>query len=133
MMMISDIDIKDVAYRLVSGSPLKGMISGRVYKDGRPMNSGKEDIAIAVLAGDAAQSQEFALVINLFIPDGNRVNDSVESTKRLRLLCSECIKTFESAHFEKVWFHLDSQRVMKADDADEHFISNKVIADVCCG
>ena len=132
-MMISDIDIKDVAYRLVSGSPLKGMISGRVYKGERPMNSGKEDIAIAVLAGNAAQSQEFALVINLFVPDGNRVNDSVESTKRLRLLCSECFKTFESAHFEKVWFHLDFQRVMKADDADEHFISNKVIANVCCG
>lgn len=132
-MMVSDIDIKDIAYRLVSVSPLKGMISGRVYKDGRPMNSGKEDIAIAVLAGDAAQSQEFALVINLFVPDGNLHNDSVESTKRLRLLCSECIKAFESVHFEKVWFHLESQRVMAVDDVDEHFISNKVIADVCCG
>lgn len=131
--MVSDIDIKDVTYRLVNASPLKRMINGGVYKDGRPMNSGKEDIAIAVLAGDSAQSQEFALVINLFVPDINRGDEPVEDAKRLRLLCSECIDTFGSAHFEKVWFHLDSQRVMSADGADEHFVSNKVIADVCCG
>ncbi len=97
------------------------------------MNSKKEDISISVLAGDAAQSQEFSLVVNLFVPDGNKVDASVEQSKRLRTLCSECINVFENAHFEKVWFHLESQRVMSVDDTDMHFIYNKVIADVCCG
>lgn len=131
--MMSDIDIKDTAYRLVDGSPLKGLIGGRVYRDGRPMNSGKEDLAIAVLAGDASQSQVFSLVVNLFVPDLNRGAGPVENTDRLRLLCAECFKVFGSVHFEKVWFHLGSQRVMSADGADEHFISNKVVAEVCCG
>lgn len=131
--MISDIDIKDIAYRLVESSRLKGLVSGRIYKDARPMNSSKEDISIAVLSGDAAQSQEFVLVFNLFVPDSDRGGDSVESSKRLRLLCSECIDILGSAHFEKVWFRLESQRVLSVDGADTHFISNRVIADVCCG
>lgn len=126
-MILSDIDIKDAVYRLIAGSCLPRMISGSVYKDARPANSSLEDIAIAVIAGDAAQTQEFILNVNLFVPDVNRGDEHIEDTKRLRVLANECIALMESNVIGGMRFSLDSQRIMAVPDIDFHFINNRLV------
>lgn len=130
-MILSDIDIKDAVYRLIAGSSLPNLISGKVYKDTRPANSELEDISISVLAGDAAQIQEFVLNVNLFVPDIDRGNEHVENTGRLRTLASECISLMEHKIVDRFWFKLESQRIMAVEEADFHFINNRLSVRVC--
>lgn len=128
-MLLSDVDIKDATYELILNGELSNLINGSVYKDARPMNSDKEDISISVLAGDASEIQEFILNVNVFVPDIHRGNENVENTERLRLLARECLKVFQSdVKNDRVWFVLDSQRIMAVEDAGFHFINNRVLA-----
>ena len=127
-MILSDIAIKDEVYKLLSGSSLPSMISGRVYKDARPTNSSKEDIAISVLAGDASQTQEIILNVNLFVPDVKRGNEHIENTARLRTLANECISVMHEKVVGGIWFRLEAQRIMAVQDVDFHFINNRLIA-----
>lgn len=130
-MTYSDIAIKDFVYGLVASSELASTISGRVYKDSRPMNSEVEDVSISVLSGDAAQLQQFILNVNVFVPDVNRGNEHIEDTKRLRTLCTKCLALFAEKVYADKLLRLDSQRVMKVNDADFHFINNRLYIRCC--
>lgn len=131
--MVTDIDIKDAVYALISSSELPSLISGHVYKDSRPLNSDKEDISISVLAGDAAQAQSFVLNVNLFVPDVNRGNDHIEDSPRLRTLCSKCAEVLHNKVVGGFWYRLDWQRVMAVNEADFHFINNRLNVACCNG
>lgn len=126
-MIHTDIDIKDDLYLWVSASDLAGMVSGSVYKDSRPLNSGKEDITIAVIARDAGlQIQEATVNVNIYVPDIRRGRETVEDSARLRVLCAASAGLFEYRHTGDAIVSLASQEVFKANGIDWHVINNRL-------
>lgn len=126
-MIHTDIDIKDDLYLWINESALAGMVSGKVYKDLRPLNSDKEDIIIAVLARDAGyQIQEATVNVNIYVPDIRRGQGAIEDSARLRTLCAEAAELFEYRHTGDSICELSSQEVIKANGIDWHVINNRL-------
>ena len=125
-MIYTDIDIKDDLWRILSGSALAGMISGKVYKDKRPINSDSEDIVIAVIARDAGQMQEAIANVNIYVPDLRRGQEAVEDSARLRTLAISAVNLLEYIHLGNRIIRLDSQEIMEAGGIDWHIINNRL-------
>lgn len=126
-MIHTDIDIKDELYTWINASELAGMVSGKVYKDQRPLNSDKEDIIIAVIARDAGyQLQEATVNVNIYVPDVKRGKEFIENSARLRTLCTEAAALFEYRHTGNCIVSLASQEIFKANGIDWHVINNKL-------
>lgn len=126
-MIHTDIDIKDELWKWVSESTLATVITGKVYKDQRPLNSDKEDIIVAVIARTAgSQIQQATANINIYVADKRRGQEAIEDTARLRTLCTEAASLFEYRHDGDAIYELSSQEVMKVYGADWHIINNQI-------
>lgn len=126
-MIHTDIDIKDELYAWVNASELAESVSGKVYKDQRPLNSNKEDIIIAVLARDAgSQIQEATVNVNIYVPDIRRGKEAIEDSARLRELCTAAASLFEYHHTGDRIIALALQEVYKANGIDWHVINNRL-------
>lgn len=126
-MIHTDIDIKDELWEWVSASELASSVSGKVYKDQRPVNSEVEDIIVAVIARTAGtQRQDATANVNIYVADKRRGQEAIEDTARLRALCSEAAQVFEYRHVGDAIYELDSQEVMKANGVDWHVINNRI-------
>lgn len=126
-MIHTDIDIKDALWSWVSSSPLAASVTGKVYKDQRPLNSGVEDIVIAIIARDAdSQMQRATANVNIYVADKRRGQEAIEDTQRLRELCREAAREFEYRHEGDAIYELASQEVMGVVGADWHVINNRL-------
>ena len=126
-MIRTDIDIKDALHSWIIQSTLAHSVSGKVYKDARPLNSDKEDIVISVLARDAgAQIQEALVNVNIYVPDVRRGKEAVEDAPRLRTLASEAAGLFEYKQGGNYIFSLSSQEILKVNGLDWHAINNRL-------
>ena len=134
-MIHTDIDIKDALWTWITASALvtdKGKISGKVYKDQRPLNSDKEDAVIAVIARDAdSQIQQATANVNIYVPDKRRGQEAIDDTARLRTLCTLCATLFEYSQFTGWICELESQEVMEAGGIDWHIINNRLRLRFC--
>ena len=128
-MIRTDIDIKDYLYTYLAASDLGQMVSGKVYKDQRPLNSAKEDITIAVIARDAdSQIQEATVNVNIYVPDIRRGGEAIGHTKRPRALYTSAASLLEYHRTFESIYELVSQSVEKAEGADWHIINNRIRA-----
>jgi len=132
-MIHTDIDIKDALWTwissstLVSGTQTVNGVSGKVYKDKRPLNSTKEDIIIAVIGRDAESQIQNAIVnVNIYVPDKRRGQEAIEDIVRLRGLCTLAAGLFEYHNFGDWICELSSQEVMEAGGIDWHIINNRL-------
>ena len=131
-MIRTDIDIKDLLWSWINASELASAITGKVYKDQRPLNSEKEDAIIAVIGRDAdSQIQEAIVNVNVYVKDKQRGYEPIENTARLRTLCTTCANLFEYEHFGDWICELDSQEVMEAGGIDWHIINNRLRLRFC--
>lgn len=128
MALISEIEVKDRIYLLLSSSEVAETITGKIYKDDkRPTNSTLEDVEISVIASTTRQNQSFTVNVNVFVRDIRRdSNDTVANDTRLRELCSVFMRVLEYSASEGWILSLDSQRVMKVNGADLHVVNNRL-------
>ena len=129
--MKSDIDIRDDIYMYIKGSNLSEDITGVIRKTIRPDNSNKEDVVISVLSNQNAQIQEAFVNVNIYVPDIIRGYQSEENTIRIRELCNLSKELFNVGRGNDYRFTLDSQRVLKVEGKNEHFINNKLLYRQC--
>lgn len=125
-MKYTDIEIKDLMYKLIKASDIPGRVSGKVYKVPRPVNSQLEDVVISVVARSASEIQSFSVNVNLYVPDIKREDDYIENTVRLRELSRFCSDFFETIVKDNYILNLDEQECMKVNDVNFHCISNKL-------
>lgn len=131
-MIRTDIDIKDLLWGWISKSNLAKGISGKVYKDKRPLNSDKEDIIVAVIARDAnSQIQEVIANVNVYVKDLRRGQEAIEDTARLRTISTLCANLFEWNNFGDWICELDSQEIMAVNGIDWHMINNRLRIRFC--
>lgn len=126
-MIHTDIDIKDELWSWIASSPLAEAVTGKVYKDQRPLNSEVEDIVIAVIARDAdSQMQRATANVNIYVADRRRGQEAIEDTQKLRGLCRSAASELAYKHSGDAIYELDSQEVMKVVGADWHVINNRL-------
>ena len=124
--MKTDIEIKDDLYNYLKDSALVSAISGGLYKRRRPVNSDSEDIVISVLANQNGQIQEAFVNVNIYVAD-NLVDEQYEDdTIRCRQLCRIASDILEVGRGNGFRFTLESQRLLKVEGRNEHFINNKL-------
>lgn len=129
--MKSDIDIKDDIFNFLKGSELESAVTGKLSKRNRPTNSSNEDIVISILSNQNAQIQEAFVNVNIYVKDKIRDNQAEEHTERLRELCNVAKVLLDVGRGNDFRFNLDTQRVMKVNGKDEHFINNKLLYRQC--
>lgn len=125
-MKYTDIEIKDLMYKLIKASDIPKKVTGKVYKVPRPVNSQLEDVVISIVARSASEIQSFSVNVNLYVPDIKREDDYIENTVRLRELSRLCFDFFETIVKDNYILNLDGQECMKVNDVNFHCISNKL-------
>lgn len=141
-MILSEIDIKEAFFGLVSASEIPELISGSVYRDKRPLNSKVEDVVISILTTGAGQIQPFILNINVYVPDIKRGNEFIYHEERVKPLMRKCNLLFERGVINVklqdepdkefgLKYRLESQKLYEVNGADFHTINHKIRVDVC--
>lgn len=128
--MKSDIEIKDILFGIINGSELQKAVSGKLYKDKRPTNSGKEDIIISVFDGLNGQIQNAIINVNIYVQDVVRGNDMIENAPRIRLLSKHAIELLEDYAEGDYQFSIEKQQCFKVDGVDEHCINNRIFLEI---
>ena len=118
--MKSDIEIKDIIYSIIKGSPLEMTVSGKLYKDSRPTNSGKEDILISVLDGLNGLYQEAIVNVNIYTQDQKRGVDNIEHSARIRALSRLAIDLLDGCITGKYRVVVKKQRTFEVKATSEH-------------
>lgn len=126
--MITEAEIKDIFFGIVSTSALAGEVSGRVYTDGRPSvtdGSGKEDIAISVNGNlyDTDRSTAFVYV-NIYIKDKKRGKDLIVDQKRQRQIEQLSMNCLERGVSDRFRYRIAEQKTLPNES--EHVIINKI-------
>lgn len=125
-MKYTDIEIKDLIYKLIKASDIPKKVTGKVYKVPRPVNSQLEDVVISVVARSASEIQSFSVNVNLYVPDIKREDDYIENTVRLRELGRLCFDFFETIVKDNYILNMDEQECQKVNDVNFHCISNQL-------
>ena len=125
-MKYTDIEIKDLIYKLIKASDIPQKVTGKVYKVPRPVNSQLEDVVISVVARSASEIQSFSVNVNLYVPDIKREDDYIENTVRLRELGRLCFDFFETIVKDNYILNMDEQECQKVNDVNFHCISNQL-------
>lgn len=139
-MILSEEDIKEVFFNLISASEISGLITGKVYKDRRVINSNVEDVVISVLTTGVGQIQPFVLNVNVYVPDVKRGKEFIYNEPRVKFLMRRCLAVLESgvtAHSigadgneYGIRFKLESQKLYEVNGANFHAINHKIRVDV---
>lgn len=124
--MRSDIEIKDLLFGIIDGSELQKAVSGKLYKDQRPANSGAEDIVISVFDGLNGQIQNAIVNVDIYVQDSNRENEMIENTPRTRVLSKLAYELLEDYVTCDYRLEIEKQQCLKVEGVDEHFINNKI-------
>lgn len=127
--MKSDIEIKDILYRVIKGSVLEESVAingGVLYKNQRPTNSDKEDIVISVLDSLGGQIQDAVINVNIYVQDVARGLDMIENEPRIRELSRTAIDLLENYNGGDYLFAIEKQSCLKVDSANEHCINNRI-------
>lgn len=128
--MKSDIEIKDILLGVIDGSELHNAVSGGLYKDQRPTNSGKEDIIISILNGLNGEIQTAVINVNIYVPDVARGNDTIENAPRIRLLSKLAYELLEDYVAGDYRFEIEKQQCFKVNGIDEHCINNRILIEI---
>lgn len=127
--MKSEIEIKDILYRVIKGSALEESVAfngGALYKTQRPSNSGKEDIVISVLDGLNGQFQDAVINVNIYVQDVHRELDMIENESRIRELSRLAIELLESYNGGDYLFEIEKQKTLRVETSNEHCINNRI-------
>ena len=137
-MMLSEIDILEVFFKLIKGSELASMINGSVYRVPRPLNSEKEDVVISLLSADMGQIQRFSINVNIYVPDIKRGKEFIYDEDRVRPLMRAGLNLLEHGHAAMttngkeygILYKLESQKLFEVKGTNFHAINHKIEVEV---
>jgi len=116
----------DILYILLNGNAdLKALISGDVYKLGRP-NSGSEDIVIKTVSLVGQTKQFGTAAVNIWIPDIDAGDQTFPNTGRIDIIGDKVIELLESNINPDYNMTIGNQTVISELDLKYHYFSIKV-------
>ncbi|MBN8852226.1 MAG: hypothetical protein BGO55_00590 [Sphingobacteriales bacterium 50-39] len=67
--MRTTLDLVDIIWQTLTGSPVRDTITGAIYKHIRPVNSSKEDVVISSLPIVNLDLSQAVAMVNVFVPN----------------------------------------------------------------
>ena len=118
--MKTTLDLVDILWTCLSGSPVKAAISGGVYKHMRPVNSAQEDVVINSLPLVNLDLSQAVCNVNVFVPSKiqnlNGVQDNSQpDSARLKTLATLITDTLADQWGEEYNFDVQ-QSVLIRDE-----------------
>ena len=129
--MKTGIEIEQHVYSLLRASPIKDLITGRIYLSGmRPINSDKEDTVIIFQAALNGQFQDGSVNVNTYIPDipfeNGGVITNIKNVKRCLLIERACQDFASSIEIGKYRFSLASAIQTFEYEGNQHFVNMRL-------
>ncbi len=126
--MISTLEIEDKLYQELNVTAVTTIITGKVYKKKRPINSQVEDITINCLPTNNLQIQTAIANVNIHVPNiignANGAQESIANHARLKVLATLVISLLKDVYRGDFWFDVESQNVFPEET--EHYINIRV-------
>ncbi len=127
--MRTTFDCIDILYQKIKNSTVVNVISGKVYKNTRPLNSRTEDIVIGSLPINNEDIQQTVLNVNIHVPnlklsiDGN-IDNSQANFVRLQDLTELVIQQIDDITNVDYWYNVQQQTIF--EDLEEHYTNIRV-------
>src|SRR5689334_5227981 len=125
--MRSTLNAVDLLYGILkSSSSVTNAISGKVYKDNRPMNSQKEDVVINSLPINMEQIQQALINVNVHVPNLRlNINGVTDNTQpdlaRLDTLTTLVMTAVKDRVGTDYWFFIQQQTLFPSDPIGEYY------------
>lgn len=119
-------------YRLINNSPIRGLITGKVYLGGlRPVNSKLEDAVISYQTGLSDQIQTGNVNVNIFVPNIVYVDDNgsklnIKNFQRCSLIERACQDFISSQIANEYQLGLATTIQTFEHEAEQHFINMRI-------
>ena len=130
--MRNTFDIVDIIYLVLSANTsVTSSINGKVYKNQRPTNSDKQDIAIGSLPINAEQIQRTVVNVNIHVPNLrikiNGVQDNSQpDLVKLNEVTTLVIGALKDKVFNDYWFDVQQQNLFASETTGEHYSNIRI-------
>jgi hypothetical protein len=127
--MRTSFNIVDIIYKELYAA-ISGAITGKVYKNSRPVNSNKEDVVVGSLPINAEQIQRAVVNVNIHVPNlqvsiGGQ-QDSQADTARLSQLTTMVIGVLKDKVYNDYWFDIQQQNLFKDETTGDHYSNIRI-------
>ena len=124
-------DIETILYKALNVPTITNVISGKVYKNSRPLNSDKVDVVVGSLPINAEQIQRTVANVNVHVPNLKLsiagVQDGTQpDTATLKAVTSLVIGALTDKVFEDYYFDVQQQVLFKDETTDEHYSNIRI-------
>lgn len=126
---MNGLQITSIIYRLLAGSEVKAAISGDIYKNVRPKNSGLEDVVVNTLTASFDQLQSGTANVNIHVPslsveiDGRQ--DEQPDTARMEVLAGMAEVALRDV-WEEDWHIEVSQPGLLIEDNGTYYVNIRI-------
>lgn len=129
--MKTTLEVIDIIWQLLNGSPLADAITGGVYKNLRPLNTAKEDVVINCLPVNNAQLQQGVANVNIHVPNlilnVNGVQDKTQPNHaRLQLLTGLAIQELLNVWEGDYNLDIEQQTIFADEEANSHYSNIRI-------
>lgn len=124
-------EIEQLLYQMVNTSPIKDLITGKVYLAGlRPLNSKLEDTVVIFQTSLAEQFQVGSVNINTYIPDvpftQNGATTFIKNFQRSALIERAYQDFFNALPVSEYRFELQAGIQTMPYEANQHFVNMRI-------
>ena len=124
-------DIETILFKALNVPAITNVISGKVYKNSRPLNSGKVDVVVGSLPINAEQIQRTVANVNVHVPNLklsiSGVQDGTQpDTVTLKTVTSLVIEALTDKAFADYYFDVQQQVLFKDETTDEHYSNIRI-------
>lgn len=129
--MITTLDLVDIIWQRLNGSPLKTAISGGLYKHRRPAGSQTEDVVINSLPINNVQLQTGIANVNIHVPnltiEASGVQDSKQPNSiRLQELAAIAIEALSDVWAGDYNYDVQQQTLLEDEEAGDYYINIRI-------
>ena len=129
--MRNTFDIETILYKALNVPAITNVITGKVYKNSRPLNSDKVDVVVGSLPVNADQIQRTVANVNVHVPNLklsiSGVQDGTQpDTVTLKTVTSLVIEALTDKAFADYYFDVQQQVLFKDETTDEHYSNIRI-------
>lgn len=129
--MRNTFDIETIIYQELNVSAITNVISGKVYKNSRPLNSNKVDVVVGSLPINAEQLQRTVVNVNVHAPNLklsiNGIQDNTQpDVATLKTITALVISALTDKAFTDYYFDVQQQVLFKDETSDEHYSNIRI-------
>jgi hypothetical protein len=129
--MKTTLDAVDIVWKFLDASSLKTAITGKIYKNQRPLDSEAEDVVINSLPINNGQVQEGVMNVNIFVPNkpqqiSERQDNTIADHARLKELATLATGLLKDIFLVATDCGFDVQQQSVIEDGETHFVNIRI-------